>query len=134
MSDYKHILLAVDFSEGGNYVAEKALSLAYKHKSKLSIIHVLDNIPMPDTNYGTVIDLNQDSAYDLLEEEKAKEKPVDVGNKVCPVTGDKINPKNNVTYEYQGKTYHFCCPMCVPEFRKNPEKYIEVINKEKAKH
>jgi len=27
---------------------------------------------MPDTNYGTVIDLNQDSAYDLLEEEKAK--------------------------------------------------------------
>ncbi len=72
MSDYKHILLAVDFSEGGNYVAEKALSLAYKHKSKLSIIHVLDNIPMPDTNYGTVIDLNQDSAYDLLEEEKAK--------------------------------------------------------------
>ena len=64
----------------------------------------------------------------------AKEKPVDVGNKVCPVTGDKINPKNNVTYEYQGKTYHFCCPMCVPEFRKNPEKYIEVINKEKAKH
>ena len=63
----------------------------------------------------------------------AKEAVVDVGNKVCPVTGDKIDAKSNITYEYQGKTYHFCCPMCVPEFKNNPEKYIEIINKEKAK-
>lgn len=62
----------------------------------------------------------------------AKEQAVDVGNKVCPVTGDKIDPKSNITYEYQGKIYHFCCPMCIPEFKKNPEKYIEVIKKEKA--
>jgi len=27
---------------------------------------------MPDTNYGTVIPLDQDSSYDLLEAEKAK--------------------------------------------------------------
>ena len=50
---------------------------------------------------------------------------VDVGNKVCPVTGDNIKPKSNITYEYQGKIYHFCCPMCVPEFKKDPEKYIK---------
>jgi universal stress protein A len=72
MSDYQHILLAVDFSEQGVYVAEKARSLAYRYQAKLSIIHVLDNIPMPDTNYGTVIPLGQDSSYDLLEAEKAK--------------------------------------------------------------
>ena len=72
MSDYQHILLAVDFSEQGVYVAEKARSLAYRYQAKLSIIHVLDNIPMPDTNYGTVIPLDQDSSYDLLEAEKAK--------------------------------------------------------------
>ena len=72
MNEYQHILLAVDFSERCNYVAEKAKSLAYKYQSKLSIIHVLDNIPMPDTNYGTVIELNDDSGYDLLEVEKAK--------------------------------------------------------------
>jgi universal stress protein A len=46
--------------------------LANKYQAKLSIIHVLDNIPMPDTNYGTVIALDQDSSYDLLEAEKAK--------------------------------------------------------------
>jgi universal stress protein A len=72
MSDYQHILLAVDYSEHGDYVAEKARSLAYRYQAKLSIIHVLDNIPMPDTNYGTVIALDKDSSYDLLEAEKAK--------------------------------------------------------------
>ncbi|MDD1623244.1 MAG: universal stress protein [Methylococcaceae bacterium] len=72
MRDYQHILLAVDYSEQGVYVAEKARSLAYRYQAKLSIIHVLDNIPMPDTNYGTVIPLDQDSSYDLLEAEKAK--------------------------------------------------------------
>ena len=72
MRDYQHIFLAVDYSEQGDYVAEKARSLAYRYQAKLSIIHVLDNIPMPDTNYGTVIPLDQDSSYDLLEAEKAK--------------------------------------------------------------
>jgi len=72
MRDYQHVLLAVDYSEQGLYVAEKARSLAYRYQARLSIIHVLDNIPMPDTSYGTVIPLNQDSSYDLLEAEKAK--------------------------------------------------------------
>ena len=72
MRDYQHVLLAVDYSEQGLYVAEKARSLAYRYQARLSIIHVLDNIPMPDTNYGTVIPLDQDSSYDLLEAEKAK--------------------------------------------------------------
>lgn len=72
MRDYQHVLLAVDYSEQSVYVAEKARSLAYRYQARLSIIHVLDNIPMPDTNYGTVIPLDQDSSYDLLEAEKAK--------------------------------------------------------------
>ena len=72
MRDYQHVLLAVDYSEQGVYVAEKARSLANLYQAKLSIIHVLDNIPMPDTNYGTVIPLNQDSSDELLEAEKSK--------------------------------------------------------------
>jgi len=72
MKDYQHILLAVDYSEQGVYVAEKARSLAYRYQAKLSIIHVLDNIPMPDTNYGTMIPLDQDSSDELLEAEKTK--------------------------------------------------------------
>ena len=72
MSDYQHVLLAVDYSEQGNAVAEKARSLAYKYQAKLSIIHVLDNIPVPDTNYGAVISLTKESSDVLLETEKAK--------------------------------------------------------------
>lgn len=72
MGNYQHILLAADYSEHGNTVARKAKSLADRFRAKLSMIHVLDNIPMPDTNYGTVISLDIDSSYDLLEEEKAK--------------------------------------------------------------
>jgi len=72
MGDYQHILLAVDYSEHGEYVAQRAKSLAKKYQATLSIIHVLDDIPMPDTSYGTVIPLEQDSSYELLEAEKTK--------------------------------------------------------------
>ncbi|MDV6344709.1 universal stress protein [Nitrosomonas sp. Is37] len=72
MADYQHILLAVDFSDQDTYVARKAERLATFFNAKLSIIHVLDNIPMPDTAYGTVIPLYSDSSYELLEIEKNK--------------------------------------------------------------
>ncbi len=72
MDAYQHLLLAVDYSEQGDKVAQKAIKLAEIYHAKLSVIHVLDNIPMPDTGYGTVIPLDQDSGYDLLEAEKTK--------------------------------------------------------------
>ena len=46
---------------------------------------------------------------------------VDVGNSICPVSGDKVG---KTTFEYQGKRYHFCCKDCVKDFKKDPEKYI----------
>lgn len=72
MNDYQHILLAVDFSAHGDYVASRAKRLAEICGARLSIIHVVDNIPMPDTAYGTVISLNEDSSYELLEAKKAR--------------------------------------------------------------
>lgn len=57
-------------------------------------------------------------------------KAVNVGNKVCPVTGEKIDDSSKATYEYKGKIYNFCCPMCIGEFKKNPEKYIKKIEEE----
>jgi len=50
---------------------------------------------------------------------------------VCPVSGEEIGKETNITYEYKGKTYRFCCPDCVVEFRKNPDKYIETMMKKK---
>ena len=70
--NYQHILLAVDFTAHGDHVARKARYLAKIFGARLSIVHVLDNIPMPDTAYGSVIPLNEPSGYDLLEAEKLK--------------------------------------------------------------
>jgi universal stress protein A len=72
MPYYQHILLAADYSEHGYAVAAKAKTLARLYQAKLSLIHVLDNIPMPDTGYGTLIQLDKDSDNDLLEVEKHK--------------------------------------------------------------
>lgn len=55
---------------------------------------------------------------------------VDVGNKICPVSGEKIDEKMKATYEYEGKVYNFCCASCVNEFKKDPQKYIEKIEEE----
>jgi YHS domain-containing protein len=67
-------------------------------------------------------------------------KAVEVGNKICPVSGEKIpspGEKNEmgeaVQYEYNGKIYNFCCPMCIKDFKKNPEKYSKIVEDEVAK-
>lgn len=51
----------------------------------------------------------------------------DKGQLVCPVTGAAIaSEKEAVGHEdYKDKRYFFCCGMCPPEFKKNPEKYAE---------
>lgn len=73
MSVYRHILLAVDFSSQDNQVAQKARNLSSQIEARLSLIHVLDNIPMPDTPYGTIIPANTETTYDaMLDVEKQK--------------------------------------------------------------
>ncbi len=54
------------------------------------------------------------------------------GNEICPVSGEKIDPNDGITYEYKGKVYNFCCPDCVEQFKKGPEQYIRKLNKERA--
>jgi len=73
MSSYQNILVAVDFSDYGMKVAMKAKQLAEQFNAPLNIIHVLDNIPMPDTPYGMLIPLDTtDLTNELLEIEKDK--------------------------------------------------------------
>ncbi|MDP3789321.1 MAG: YHS domain-containing protein [Candidatus Omnitrophota bacterium] len=58
------------------------------------------------------------------------EEAINAGNKICPVSGEKINEKTKATYEYEGKIYNFCCPMCIDSFKKEPQKYIEKVEEE----
>ncbi len=57
---------------------------------------------------------------------------VNVGNKVCPVSGDKISDPGANTVEYQGKIYNLCCPMCKDKFLADPAKYVAIVEKELA--
>ena len=56
---------------------------------------------------------------------------VNVGNKICPVSGEKIGQSMEpTTYEYEGKIYNFCCAMCIDEFKKDPDRYIKKVEEE----
>ena len=101
MSDYRHILLAIDYSAHSDYVANKAKALADRYQAKFSIIHVLDNIPMPDTNYGSVIPINEDTGYELLEIEKNK-LIIDLPNYVNDITNNNVK---TITFSKQDNQY-----------------------------
>lgn len=63
---------------------------------------------------------------------RADTQAVNAGNKICPVSGEKIDAAamKPATYEYKGKIYNFCCEMCIDEFKKDPEKYIKKVEEE----
>ena len=72
MSVYQHILLAVDFLPEDDQIIQKVVNLELLTGAKLSLIHVLDNIPMPDVPYGTIIPLDREVTDTMLEAEKQK--------------------------------------------------------------
>ena len=72
MSTYKHILLAADFSEHGQRVSERAKDLTDRYQARLSIIHVVDNLPITDATYGPVIPFDIDLTEELMAVEAEK--------------------------------------------------------------
>ena len=60
-------------------------------------------------------------------------KAVEVGNKICPVSGNPADDGTmgeTVKYEYNGKIYNLCCKMCVKDFKRDPEKYSKIAEEE----
>ena len=43
----------------------------------------------------------------------------------CPVMGGAID--KNYYADYKGYRIYFCCPSCIGEFQKNPEKYMKIL-------
>lgn len=71
MANYKHVLLAVDFSEHGNGVAKKAREMAEQNQAVLSVVHVVDNLPITDAAYGP-IPFDVDWTQELLDAAKKR--------------------------------------------------------------
>ena len=58
---------------------------------------------------------------------------VEVGNKICPVSGDKVGEMGDaVKVEHKGKIYSLCCGMCKGDFTKDPDKYSKIADDEVA--
>ena len=66
MNDYQRILLAADFTNHGEQIATRAKDMADKYQSCLSIIHVVDNLPISDAIYGPVIPFEMNLTEDLM--------------------------------------------------------------------
>lgn len=63
----------------------------------------------------------------------AQIKAVEIENKICPVSGKEIKKDEAVKVEHEGKIYNLCCKMCVKDFKKNPQKYIQELEKMEKK-
>ncbi|MFH1995663.1 MAG: YHS domain-containing protein [Candidatus Omnitrophota bacterium] len=59
--------------------------------------------------------------------DKGTAEAVNVGNTICPVSGEDIESMGGgVQEEYNGKIYNFCCASCAKVFKKDPEKYSRI--------
>ena len=49
-----------------------------------------------------------------------------VPQKTCPIMGNPID--KNIFVDYKGQRVYFCCTMCLPKFKQDPEKYLKKLN------
>ncbi len=80
MRPYQHILLTTDFSEHASFVAERAKDLADRYQAILSVLHVVDNIPITDSIYGPIIPFDVDITEQLLA--VARQRLAQIGEKL----------------------------------------------------
>lgn len=80
MSNYKHVLLAADFSDNGEAVAMRAKEMADRHQAKLSLVHIVDYLPITDATYGPIIPYDMDLTTELMD--AAKQRLTDLGKKL----------------------------------------------------
>jgi len=70
MSNYKHILIAADFSNHNKLVCEKASELAKRYQATLSICHIVEDFPITDFAYEPMISVDIDMRDALLDSAK----------------------------------------------------------------
>ncbi len=80
MQLYRHILLAADFSEHGKTVSTKAKRLAEQNQARLSLIHVVDYLPVTDATYGPIIPFDVDLTEELTK--IAEQRLADIGQEL----------------------------------------------------
>ena len=67
MATYRQILLATDFSGHSEQVTARARDLAQKYVAELSLLHVVENMPIGDAAYGPIVPFDIDLTEQMLE-------------------------------------------------------------------
>jgi universal stress protein A len=60
MANYQHILISADFSEYNNVVMLRAKELVERNQAKLSICHIIEDFPIADFAYESMIGIDMD--------------------------------------------------------------------------
>jgi len=71
MTDYKHILIAADFSEHTEQVIQRALAIA-ESDTQLSLCHIVEDFPLTDFAYEPMISVDAQMRDTLLEAGKTQ--------------------------------------------------------------
>lgn len=66
-TDYRHILIAADFSSHNDEICNKAQQLAERYQAKLSICHIVEDFPLTDFAYEPMISVDIDMRDALLD-------------------------------------------------------------------
>jgi len=58
MTQYTHVLVAIDFSDSTGSILSKACEIAERNKAKLSLLHVVEYLPPIDSAYEPILASN----------------------------------------------------------------------------
>lgn len=60
-------------------------------------------------------------------QEKKQDASTHTAQRTCPVMGGDIN--KDIYADHDGKRVYFCCKECIAEFKKNPQAYLDTLEK-----
>lgn len=80
MESYHKILLATDFNEHSAQAGARAKDLAERHQAELSLLHVVENLPIGDAAYGPIVPYDIDLTDQMMD--SARERLVDFGKEL----------------------------------------------------
>ena len=58
MTQYTHILVAIDFAGSASTILDKARKIAERNKAKLSLLHIVEYLPPIDSAYEPILASN----------------------------------------------------------------------------
>ena len=96
MADYTHILLAIDFSPATDSVTQRAIKLSQVFKAKLSLVHVVEFMPM---NLSNDMALPQEVEFEQELVEQTRQRLQQLGEKLGVDPSECFVPQGSTRQE-----------------------------------